>query len=190
MSPRMSSIAQRIVGVKRQRRRVSKRLMVGLSILCALALAGTLTPGPASADTSSSSSVVISVYTGIIRNWATGACLDAFANVNPCYGNDNYQEWAVAPGGRGSWESPTTNGSVYIENMQTGACLDDGSGLYMNSSCVPNDPAQQWFSLGTPYQAWFINSLTGQCLDNNGSSLYTLPCNGGGYQTWRWDGSM
>jgi Ricin-type beta-trefoil lectin domain len=182
MPTETSPIVRRLVAAKGRKRRGHTALTVGLSGLCALALAGTMTATQASAD----SSVSFSVYNGIIRNWATGVCLDANANVNPCYnyGADAYQQWAVGE----YWEYPW--GFNYIGNLRTGACLENQwTGLDM-AACSPNDPAQEWMSVGDSYQGYFVNVLTGLCLDNNGTSLYTLPCDFGGSQTWRWDGSM
>jgi hypothetical protein len=38
------------------------------------------------------------------------------------------------------------------------------------------------------HQIWdvyeIINRATGRCLDANGSTAHTLPCNGGAYQRW------
>lgn len=30
-----------------------------------------------------------------------------------------------------------------------------------------------------------MNAATGQCLDSDGKTMYTLPCNGGKFQKWR-----
>jgi hypothetical protein len=120
--------------------------------------------------------------TTIVRDWATGSCMDAFANVNPCYGDgtDAWQQWNLLQDGSGNY---------YFENAHTGQCLDDGSGLYMYSHCIAGDAAQAWQPRGNSYQGQFQNTLTGLCLDDNGQ-LYMHSCNGGGYQTWRTDGSM
>ena len=40
---------------------------------------------------------LVEIHLWNIRNWATGRCLDAFANVNYCYngGSDAWQQWRV-----------------------------------------------------------------------------------------------
>ncbi|WIX77133.1 ricin-type beta-trefoil lectin domain protein [Amycolatopsis carbonis] len=35
----------------------------------------------------------------------------------------------------------------------------------------------------------FTNPASGQCLDGNGTDVYTYPCNGGAYQKWTTTGS-
>ncbi|MFI9275728.1 RICIN domain-containing protein [Kitasatospora sp. NPDC052896] len=82
----------------------------------AMALAGVLPASAAHAD-----GTLVAQYTGIIRNWASGDCLDAFANVNPCYDNGTgaWQRWTILTSLDGS--------EYYIQNAHTGQCLDNGN---------------------------------------------------------------
>ncbi|MEW9555365.1 ricin-type beta-trefoil lectin domain protein [Nonomuraea sp. NPDC050783] len=128
---------------------------------------------------------------GIIRNWATGRCLDSnFAGqiyTLPC-NNGNFQLWQILYYD-GSWWR--------IRNYQTGLCIDgnNNSAVYM-SPCQDPNLWQKWsINWREGAAIWsnvtFKHATNSWCLDSNGAgAVYTQPCNGGGFQDWRPDGYM
>jgi hypothetical protein len=122
--------------------------------------------------------------TTLIRSWATGVCLDSnyagAAYVGGCnFGT--YQNW--------QWDVVSTpfRSSILFRDAETNRCLDSNfAGNVYTSPCDAGNRFQQWFvtnPTGAVYQ--FQNHATGLALDNNGTSLYTSPPNGGGYQDWK-----
>lgn len=133
---------------------------------------------------------------GIIRNWATGRCLDSnragSVYTLGCNGG-NYQKWRIQPVGRstaGNLELLT----YWVKNAETGLCLTaDASSVY-TSWCDANNQYQRWHF--PSYEGWKRIELRqylflGSCLDSNhAGNVYKLGCNRGGFQMWRADGSM
>lgn len=143
--------------------------------MSALTLTGILTVGPAHADSFA--------YQGVVRNWATGQCIDSstYWLLNPCsnYGHNDYQTVYFVR---------ETSGFYRIQPIVGAGCIADGSGgLKGDNNCA--GPADEWSLSGNQLQGQFQNRLTGLCLDDNGH-LYSHACNAGGYQKWRWDGNL
>lgn len=129
---------------------------------------------------------------GIIRNWATGKCLDSnFAGqvyTLPCNGG-GFQRWTIEYYSGDQWR---------IRNTTTALCLDgNNNGAVYTRPCQDPNAWQKW--IPTSFQGiplWSVVRFghatnSSWCLDSNtGGSVYTLPCNGGGFQDWRADGSL
>jgi hypothetical protein len=147
--------------------KIRRLLMIGTAL--ATAALPMLITGTASASSS----------TQVIRDYATGRCLDSNSSGNvytlPCNGG-NYQNWRV-------------NGYTIVDN-QTGRCLDsNGSGNVYTLPCNGGN-YQNWLPenvllSGNSYGLFYIDFATNRCLDSNGNgNVYTLACNGGHYQDW------
>lgn len=154
---------------------------LGMAVTVIFASLAAFTPGRALADANSVS---------IMRNWATGVCLDSnydgAAYVLPCNGG-NYQNWDTDWGYKvddeGHW-------IVSLWDKQTGMCLQETDGWtngspVITAPCISNDPSEGWVWYGDATVGQYHNLESGACLDNNGVALYTNACNGGGYQNWR-----
>ncbi len=113
-------------------------------------------------------------------NVATNRCLDSSnagsAYTRPCNGN-NYQLWKGVVVGGTLWK-----------NVATGRCLKAPStGGASTASCNQNDPDQVWAGVFTTNPTRIVRINGGQCLDSNAAgNVYTLSCNGGSYQLWRY----
>ncbi|MEV0135577.1 hypothetical protein AB0H83_44890 [Dactylosporangium sp. NPDC050688] len=139
---------------------------------------------------------------GIIRNWETGRCLDSDWNGNvytlPCNGG-NFQNWyinvIIDRCGYGSCHV----GSLLI-NAETGRCIVSwGAPAYVQttsdwSDCWIRNQSQNW---DTPTSNNYVVTRfkwypdPNFCLDSNyAGDVYTMSCNGGGFQNWRADGNL
>jgi hypothetical protein len=159
-------------------------LALGVLITC-VAVTKALTAAPALAD-----------GTTILRNWQTGVCLDSdyggdtFVSLNNCnFGTS--QQWNIT-----TVSSYLGLPVVAIQDTQTGLCLTSSYSWPGSSQAIPLFtsqcsagsgylPTQLWIESGNSYMGQYMNDATAQCLDNSGTALYTLTCNGGGYQNWR-----
>jgi Ricin-type beta-trefoil lectin domain len=127
---------------------------------------------------------------GIIRNWATGRCLDSDhagrIYTLPCNGG-NYQKWRIEHYSLDQYR---------IKHDVTGRCLDGNNNraVYM-SPCQDPNAWQKWKPASFRGDGWinvqFLHATDSTCLDSNDAGrVYTLPCNRGGFQDWRADGNM
>jgi hypothetical protein len=144
---------------------------VGLSAMAGAALAVTLlafgAPASASAETRAPDAV--------LKNVATGFCLDSNANKQVytlgCNGG-SYQKWTV------------TNGTT-LKDLATGFCLDSNANKQVYTHDCNGGSYQKW-TLGRGSHGTTLKNLaTGFCLDSNANrQVYTHDCNGGSYQEW------
>lgn len=130
----------------------------------------------------------------ILRNWQTGQCLDSNETgavyEGTCDGR-NSQTWFVL------WTHQVDSAGHYIvefEDNQTGLCLTTenestssggGNVLPVFTTSCNNSSGQSWLWYGDSTVGQYHNLANQACLDNNGSAVYALTCNGGGYQDWR-----
>jgi hypothetical protein len=71
--------------------------------------------------------------------------------------------------------------SLMLKHEVTNKCLNEKLGF---SACSGLDNVK-WQPINKGNNKFFLKNLgTGKCLDGNGSSLYTIGCNGGDYQSW------
>ncbi|WP_213453314.1 RICIN domain-containing protein [Rhizomonospora bruguierae] len=160
------------------------RLLVALGVLAGAVL---VSASPAQA------------YVGpdLLRNWATGRCLDSNRNGDvytlPCDASrrNRYQLWQPIYRGKLSPERPDL---VLLKNVETGMCLSRGMWVYPapNRGQIYTRADCDWSS--GDWEAWgtnwtmvqFVLPLNEYCLDSNGAGdVYYLNCNAGGYQKWR-----
>lgn len=160
-------------------RTASRRWWTGaLTLAMSLGFA-TLSAGPASA------------YVGpdLLRNWETGLCLDSGPGdeggrgqvyTNPCQPGNDYQTWNIL------YQGHDGHDIVMIQDKATGLCLSrqlDVSTLPCNGAAAD----QRWLAVGGGWNNVQLKSSgSGACLDSNRNrDVYTLGCNGGGYQAWK-----
>ncbi|WP_157845538.1 hypothetical protein [Kitasatospora phosalacinea] len=154
------------------RRRVVARLAAALTALAAVMATAGVAAAPAQA-TEGPSPVW---YTGIVRSWAQGRCLDSNDNGEvytiPCNGS-RYQQWNIIIQNHPKDEWAT----VWIQNVQTGRFLEPhcdtcGSwqpGVWTSGSL---DALRAWllFPTNDNWTAWrfaWNPGITQRCLDAN-----------------------
>ena len=194
-SPIMSTLQKAATSVPRGSRR---RIAAAGAVLATVFGTALAVGAPARADSGSNGLGTAVVYSGILRSWAQGNCLDIQPGTDNvytsgCVGGDRWQQWTVT----------VDTGLVQdtVTNVQTGQCLDIRPGtwngatgqLYV-SNCVYGDGWQQWnltetsSSDGT-LDVWdFQNTATRGCLDANQPQSYpyvNASCYTGGYQDWK-----
>ncbi len=129
----------------------------------------------------------------LLRNWATGRCLDSNRNGNiytsPCdVGRGNrFQLWQPEKIGQQDHDA------IRLKNVETGMCVSWGQWLngpgrgyaYTRTDC--SHAFGDWEAEGTSWtMVRFRATTNNQCLDSNSDgAVYYLPCNTGGYQKWR-----
>lgn len=157
-----------------RRRSPIARTVAVLVITIASVLALVAVSAPAQADSSR-----------LLRNWATGRCLDMnYSGVVYTLGcnGGNYQNWDLV------YVSDQA-GFYALRNAQTGLYLyRDGSGVRGGSSLNQANSIYPFARSGQAweYQAEYRFTTGNVCLDSNGNGeVYAIGCNGGGNQTWR-----
>ncbi|MGI5182345.1 RICIN domain-containing protein [Dactylosporangium sp. CA-152071] len=170
------------------RRRWLVRMLVALGVLTAATLA-----------------VPVAAYAGpanpnFLRNWETGRCIQAYTSAavatQPCNFNNNDQKWRLTMVG----QSSDKHHVVKFKNIGTGYCLsyyDYLSGaaqLFLDNCSDPNpNPwgylSKTWWRLkGSSYDQFEMTwqFMHSKCVDSNyAGHQYIIPCNGGGFQKWR-----
>ncbi|WP_213453313.1 RICIN domain-containing protein [Rhizomonospora bruguierae] len=157
------------------------RLLVALGVLAGAVL---VSASPAQA------------YVGpdLLRNWATGRCLDSNRNgdvyTSPCDASrgNRFQLWQPVYFGYMSHDL------VQLKNVETGMCISWGKWAYLipgrgwiytRADC--DQALGFWEAWGTSWtMVQFRDVNIGFCLDSNSAGeVYYLNCNSGGYQKWR-----
>ncbi|WP_213450830.1 RICIN domain-containing protein [Rhizomonospora bruguierae] len=130
----------------------------------------------------------------LLRNWATGRCLDSNRNGNvytsPCDASrgNRFQLWQPEKIGQQDHDV------VRLKNVETGMCISWGrwgypvanrGTVYTSADCIQDLGA--WEAWGTSWtMVQFRDIHIGGCLDSNGAGeVYYLECNSSGYQKWR-----
>jgi hypothetical protein len=152
------------------RRRVVARLAAALTVLAAIAATAGVATAPAQAAEGPNP-----WYTGIIRSWAQGQCLDSNDNGDvytlPCNGGQ-YQQWHITIQNHPQNEWAT----VWLQNVQTGRFLEpicDTCGSWQPGiAAVTWLPTQGWllFPTNSNWTAWrfaWNPGIAQRCLDAN-----------------------
>lgn len=168
--------------------RFKRRLIQATSVFLTLGSGLVLTALPAQAQ-------YVSVYASdsTLQNIARSHTVIAIEGVNSNYGaareysNNGYTEWVI--------QDHAPNGHTIQEYRSPGRCLDsNAAGTAYGIPCNGGGYQKWHFNyLGKQRDSYYqrdwdvyeiINTATGRCLDANGVTAYTLPCNGGDYQHW------
>jgi hypothetical protein len=150
---------------------VVARLTAALTVLVAIAATAGVAAAPAQATEGPSPYW----YTGIIRSWAQGQCLDSNDNGDvytlPCNGGQ-YQQWHITIQNHPQNEWAT----VWLQNVRTGRFLepicDTCDSWQPGVDAVNWLPAQGWllFPTNANWSAWrfaWNPGITQRCLDAN-----------------------
>jgi hypothetical protein len=125
----------------------------------------------------------------ILRNWATGVCVDSnyagAAYAIGCNGG-NYQNWFIGGYARGACGSYGCGPVVGLRSDETNLVLDSNrAGAVYTHNYLDNDANQEWLMTGNDTVTQFQNVATGLCLQTNGDGvLFTTGC-GSNFQDWR-----
>lgn len=129
------------------------------------------------------------IKTDLLRNWATGRCLDSNSGGDvytlPCQSGNGYQTWSVVYLYHSDYDV------VQIKNKATGRCLAQANSAIGTAPCAGyNDwgyELQLWSGVGTGWDKVSLRSVAwNTCLDSDSAgSAYSFACNGGGYQKWK-----
>jgi serine/threonine-protein kinase len=124
----------------------------------------------------------------ILRNWATGVCLDSNENGDAyaigCNGG-NYQNWFTPGTGITIYSEDGNHPVIGLRNDQTDRCLDSNSGGSVYTLPCNDGDNQYWMWFGDEYNGTYEDYATQLCLTANGNALYTAPCDNDGYEQWR-----
>lgn len=137
--------------------------------------------GTASADST--------IKTDLLRNWATGRCLDSDSSGSvytlPCQSGNGYQTWSLVLVDHRDYDV------VQIKNKATGRCLVQVDSALGTAPCSSYNQwgyqLQLWLGVGSGWDKVSLKSFAwNTCLDSDtAGSVYPFTCNGGGYQKWK-----